>query len=413
MTLNANALTTRDNFASYIGRRLQRANVLRVYHDGTGGVTSATVGTATSGVSLNLVTNIESNLLTLADYATMTALAVAINAADGWVATVEDGQGNADPENIDAGMAARNALLVANEVTIQAVSDAFADLAINAASQMIQDFIGIDLNSQTYKRWFDGSGQPFQKLPERPVTRILTLGIGQTAPVSVVNTDTDAHNATIEYDGTNFRFVVDGGSNNGEETIAASGVTDLDALVTAIDALTANWNATLDDPTAGEWLVSLIQKFGPYDALNSRAFVPYIREIVDTFTINQATGTLFLGRSAQSRFIHPHEGPSIQPSYNGPLGPLEGRSLGNPFPIGRHNIFVEYVAGYSTIPAAVEMACLEIASNLCKQRMAHTGAQSVAVDGLAYSALGGAMPEHIRDALMSYQCYYFGSYRDA
>jgi hypothetical protein len=77
---------------------------------------------------------------------------------------------------------------------------------------------------------------------------------------------------------------------------------------------------------------------------------------------------------------------------------------GKVFSRGRGNVLVTYQAGYATVPADIEQACIELVSlRLKNARKANLGIQSKTLAGESITFFSGAMPDSTRDMLLEYR----------
>lgn len=400
MTLNANALATVDEFLTLSGSRLQGAELLSVYRDSSGGATSATV-TVTSTL-LTLASNVEASTnLTLANYATITALVAAINSVSGWVAVAI--KPNAVPTDLSAAVS-QPCYLVANTVFLEGEDRGAIEAAINAASNMIEKYCGRTFAQTTYRRLYNGHGLKELSLGVFPVISISRIAIGLENVLLVKYNGLDAEAATVEVTSTGVTCTVIGGADDGSNTATFAANTTIGALQAALDAFT-NWTCTLDKAIATSWSSAKLLAFSPRNALRRNTALYTPGDEVEEYDVQHNIGVLSL-RGASNFMSGAYWGGASGYSFGQnqpPIYPLAPDKLAPFWPSGNHNIYIEFSANFVATPPDVADCCVELANNLMWAKRRDGGLASVTTDGLSQTLGDGPMSKSLQARLYPYR----------
>ena len=388
MALQSNALTTVDNFLTYRGQGLNPRDMLMITNDTDGGATTSATIEVTSSL-IRCTTNVTANTVTLASYTSITLLAAAINAlGEGWVATVELGAGSGTPADLEVA-ASQNSL--STTIFLSGVDRGAVEQAINAASDAIEAATGRRFASQTYSQRYTGKGLKNLTLRHRPVTAVGRVAIGRVAVINVTNSSTDAAQATVSVTDVAVFFNVVGGVNDSTQNASFATNTTMTAMVAAINALGNGWTANLVGSVAGTWATLDLLQFSPRNALNIGNELHVPAENVAEYDVQGDVGRLTLRgpRGGYGRLDYGSSTGGL--GHGGPIYPLTAEKIPPFWPVGMHNIFVSYTAGYATVPADVVQVCHELAGNYLSMAMRETGLGSESVAGHSYSSGDGPM----------------------
>jgi len=205
--------------------------------------------------------------------------------------------------------------------------DALITALIARATSAMEAYCGRTFTSTTYRQIYDGTGGPNLWVNQTPITAIQLLATGRMGAVSITNVNTDAWNAYANVDVTNLELVVNGGTNDGTDTLTLATYT-LTTLVTAINALGTGWTAVLLDSTKATWEAAELLPVGGIGALDpDLTYLEVPNEIKTDF------------------------------SFEGPSGRVHSHSM---FPLGTDNIIIRYTAGEATTPADLEQICIDL-----------------------------------------------------
>ena len=183
---------------------------------------------------------------------------------------------------------------------------------------LIKKYCRRDFESTSYSEIYNGGKQKIF-LKNFPVTALSRISCGRNEVFSVNNTSTESY-ATVSCDGTNFTCNL----NGSESDLALGTYTTMTTLVAAINALGDGWTATLSSSEYGDILSSEIISFYGRSCLDSDiAYVEMPDNSLTDFILDADTGIV----------EHPTK-----------------------FPSGYQNIFINYTAGYSSIPDDLQMA---------------------------------------------------------
>lgn len=177
------------------------------------------------------------------------------------------------------------------------------------------------IESTTYtNELYDGSDWYEIRLDKFPILSVKYAIIEAYDVIKVKNTLTDSSLATVVVDATNINLTVEGGSGNGNDTLAKATYTTMTLLVDAINAQSANgWSAALYDTD--------------YSALKTSLLYDQQVDCTQEGGVAKDYEYLQIGEFAQNL------------SINKKLGIIYSNSG---FPKGIQNISVTYIAGYAT-----------------------------------------------------------------
>ena len=95
---------------------------------------------------------------------------------------------------------------------------------INRATDAIEEYCGRVLTEDTYREIYDGDGTTDLFTGEYPVNSVQLLSIGRDDAFTVKNTSSDAYNAYVQINATIMTLVVQGGGNDGSDSITLASV---------------------------------------------------------------------------------------------------------------------------------------------------------------------------------------------
>ena len=201
---------------------------------------------------------------------------------------------------------------------------------LNAVEVWVKSYCNQTFESTTYRERVDGSGTQELFLDHYPIIALYRLSIDTIDGVRVKNTNTTGH-ASVSVNSTAVTLYKDGTVN----TLALATYSTLTLLVAAINAL-SGWSASLADSDYGAYpSTCLLEQYG-LQCINNR----------------------------EAPLQIPDEGESDFEIY-----PDEGRiHLHFGFPEGHRNIYIEYIAGYATIPEDLKLAVKIVVKYLYQKR---------------------------------------------
>jgi hypothetical protein len=378
MALASNALTTVASLEGYMGRAAPDADILAVYHDASASATAATVQVTDTTIVLVITggANAGTDTLTLSSYTAVSDLVTAVNAlAKGWVArSVVAGS---DPTRLIV-EPATSAYGSAATQWLRGVNTYSYDEAINAVSAFMERYCSRTFASATYRQLYHGTGHGTLALSQFPVTAVARASVGKLSALKVKNSSSDAREATVSNDLTDVTLTIVGGANDGSDTVAI-GSNTITALATAITAVGKNWTAAASSSTPGGWPATELFKHEALHCLDEELplYAPDIGETSysmdgDAGILHRGTTPLpFYTRSAQAHHP-PHVPPFTEPG-------------GDIWPRGMFNVYVNYTAGYSTIPVDLALLCNEIAASILRAGTHDMSVTAEAVAGYSYT----------------------------
>jgi len=257
-----------------------------------------------------------------------------------------------------------------NWIGITAVDDdVLLEDAIDRATAIIESHCDRKFKSRTFYEWCMPSGERTFTVENYPIQSIDTVAYG-SAIAFTVTSDTASTDvlATVENNGTNLRLrkiASDGTSTT--DTIALASYLTTSALVSYINGSVSGWSATL---TENAYSLSLY-RFGGRGVIDAPCNFEYPRDNVSEYRVDYSTGQIHI---IADRF------PGIR----------SDDASANRFPSGFYPVFVQYAAGYSTVPADLEQICIEIAADLYRERKQDKTITSESLGDYNYTQAGVA-----------------------
>lgn len=250
---------------------------------------------------------------------------------------------------------------------------------INAATDMVERYCGgRNFKSRTHYEWLSGSGDRSLVLPHWPVVSVARVSIGEIEALSVMNEDDDATQAYVSFDGTNVTLTIADGTNAGTDDLAVGTYTTLGDLRDAIVAVGKSWTATVQGAYSG-YQTAKLRKCGNKAAYDQYAYLVMPDEPEDAWKVNlesENEGIIMLKHGV--------------------------------FPVGTDNVYVEYAAGYATIPVGLQQICAEAVQAMYYAGQRDGGLRSESLGDYSWAAAdsaGGILNEAIRARLAPFRDY--------
>jgi len=351
MGVGTYALTSVAEVYAYLGK-VPEKDAFWVYFSGT-------TGTNTIQINDNSVVLVDADNgtttidITHASYDTLTELVAAINAVAGWNAgLIYHGSATSTDLIITGAVGAEG---VVNEQTIKILPTYTIEKTIDRATDFIEYYCDRKLKTRSYtQESYYGNRSNKLLLDQYPVMRVIRLRSGRSTSFSIKNTSTDANFCTVEITSTTIRLVVDGGTNVDDSALTLATYTTIDALIAAIAALSKGWSCT-----------TLATDTSTRDASEL-----LIRPSMNVTTVVQAEC-----ETADSEYT---DYQVISPAESRNYGVIERPGV---FFSGTE-YFIDYTAGYTTIPAALEQACIELVKYKIDQSTRDQGLKSEKLGGV-------------------------------
>ena len=334
-------------------------NALWVHCPATG-ATAATVEVTATTMVLIITGGASAGTTTLTfastDADTMTELVAKINAASGWKAGLLY-HPSADSTDLTV-TGALSCLTAANEITLKAAANYSINEMINQASRTLERYTDRKLKSRDYTREiYYGSGWREMLLEQYPVTRVARVSEGRADAFQIRNTSTDANFATVEVTSTTIRLIVDGGDNADDTALTLADYATIDLLITAIEALSVGWSCTTiatdtDTRDADECLIRPSMYVDP-----------------TTYTDIETPDTDLTDYRLLAPGVDRNNGTLRRPSSW-----QESTEY-----------FVDYTAGFVTIPYDLEEMCLELIKNRWMQMKVDPSMKSEKMGDYSYT----------------------------
>jgi hypothetical protein len=198
----------------------------------------------------------------------------------------------------------------------------------DAVEEWLQSYCGRTFGSTVYKERYDGSGSNKLILNQYPVISIERLALSAVDAVRIRCSGATTH-AVVSVNSKGIVLRKDGVSNS---TVLFATYTTLATVIAAIN-LISGWEATIESSTYNSYSsTELLEKMGLFCKGTSWAYLSIPYEAEASFDVDSARGIITL------------------------YGLINTVPNSPGFPVGIRNIFVDYTAGYSTIPEDVVFA---------------------------------------------------------
>jgi len=225
--------------------------------------------------------------------------------------------------------------------------DAILESAIDRASDIIELYCDRKFKTRTFYEFVQPNGDRTVTVDNVPIISINSVAYG-SAIAFTVESDTASTDvlATVGNDGTDLRLrkVASDGTTT-TSTIAFSSYATTTLIVNYINDSVSGWTATL---SVNAYARSLY-RFGGPGVIEAPCNFEYQRDNVSEYRVDFAAGQIHM---IADRF------PGIR----------SDDASANRFPSVFFPVFVEYEAGFATIPDDLEQSAIEIAADLYRER---------------------------------------------
>lgn len=277
---------------------------------------------------------------------------------------------------------------VANFKTYANVSggddDTLIGLLINRATELIQSYTKRTLISATFREIQNG-GDNVINLREYPVTDIDFFSVGRDDAIRIVNESSDAYRASVSVEDSTLSaptmtLKVRGGTNDGSSSITLSDHSNLAALAVVINALGTGWTATTQSSIFDLYDPIELLPVGSREALTQAACLQVPAEPRSNYETDLSAGMIVVGWNT---------------------------------PNGQNNVIIKYTAGYSTTPADLEQACIDVVKLMYETRNQTSGLDKEKLGDYSYQKSAGGqfqdlgnLPVSITKILDNYKVFH-------
>jgi hypothetical protein len=233
---------------------------------------------------------------------------------------------------------------------------------ITRSTDAIHVFCNRVFPDTTYREFYDGDGQSELVLHQFPVISVTMLGVGRQDAFGIQNTSTDAYHAQVSISESDMTLQVQGGTNDGSETLTLASYSTLTALFTAISALDKGWTIT-QNTILNQWsAIELLPTGKGLQCLSDVAYPNLPDDPASDFVTDTTSGILkYFGR----------------------------------FNRGFENVVVRYTAGYVDIPADLEQICIDLTKQYYEKRNINSNLKREKIGDYAYETPLGSSTQGI------------------
>jgi hypothetical protein len=228
--------------------------------------------------------------------------------------------------------------------------DSLISTLITAVSDAIEKYCRRDFTSKSYDELYNGNGDRRLFLREYPLQSVQSVRYRPVTVLKIQNTNTALNQrATVAVTSTGLTLVRVTSGVSTTSTVAFAGNATLQAVAAAVNALGNGWSAQVVGDTGGD--------YGLWPSADL-----YVPTSYGDGTQSQGALTA-RGQNAELK-LHTYELAGYQWDPRGWLLraiPYTDPELLHPedliWPVGVNNFRVQYTAGYTTVPEAVQEAC--------------------------------------------------------
>lgn len=240
--------------------------------------------------------------------------------------------------------------------------DALLTEIINRASGYIEQICDRKFAQRDFREWYDGDGSDRLQLDAWPVFKVYRVGFGVGDALTVSGNVTGDISASIDVSMDNVSLNrIESNGNVTNSNLAYSSYNTTTELATQISSITG-FTASVVKNVSTRWL----HPVGGIDVVDTSFTMTYCSDSESEYRVNYDTGSVYLRSS-------PHW-------YSG-ADAIEAQK----YPSTRRSVLVEYQAGFSPIPYAVEQAAIEVAASIFSRKDVDENLSSESLGDYSYS----------------------------
>ena len=226
--------------------------------------------------------------------------------------------------------------------------DALIENLITRVQKQIEVYCDRAFDSASYTQIYDGDSTTKIYLDEWPVTAVSRVAIGRQGAMQIYSSHSADFAVTAKVDDTNLTVTTydKAATTASTSTLNAQDLDDIASDITAVSGFTAT---VLSD--YGIWEGTELIKFTERGFKDGTLSLDVFDQRLHSYTVDLSVGSIY--------------------------------SSGG-FPGGNQNVYVDYTAGYSTIPGDLEQIAIEIISNVMKSRSINTQLESEKIGDYSY-----------------------------
>jgi hypothetical protein len=373
MSLDPYALTSVARAKNYLHLTNEKLQVqaLSLYNN-SGDATSATVEITATQMILIVTAGVHAGTstitLTAAANDTLGELVTVINAlATGWQAVLIGPSAALSVDLTEIG--ATEALGIANQQTLMAVDNYLIERLIDAVSGKVEAFCDRQFLTRAYSEWRDGTGNDRMCLPQYPVTAVSHLSVGTRGAMHLKNVSTAATYAAVKVTSSEVTLTLTAAGGVGLDSITFALNPTVGDVVTAINALGSDWQAIV--VSAYSHIISTeLRETESLNCLNRLVTLEVPDEPASEFEVYADEGILYY-----------------------PTG----------FGAGPRRVRVKYVAGYTTVPYALEDIVLSLIAIHYNKTIRDGSLKSESLDSYSWTAADIEIPDEIAKRLWTWR----------
>jgi hypothetical protein len=288
-------------------------------------------------------------------------------------------------------MAAKDLITLARAYQdLQGVSgqDSLVSTLITAVSDAIEKYCRRYFLSRAFDELYDGNGDRRLLLRQYPVQSVQSVRYRPVTVLKVQNTNTALNQrATVQVTSTGLSLTrVASGVSATDASVTWAGNATLQGVANAVNALGNGWSAQVVGDTGGD--------YGLWPSADL-----YVPPSYGDGTQSQGALTA-RGQFAELK-LHTYELAGYQWDPRGWLLraiPYTDPELLHPedliWPVGINNFRIQYTAGYTTVPEAVQEACARWVAHAYYLTQRDPGLEAQAVSGSLHQRWGAGLPDH-------------------
>jgi len=241
--------------------------------------------------------------------------------------------------------------------------DSVLESSVDRATAVVESYLDREVKSRTQREFIDPEGQRTIVTNHHPITAIKTIAFGVSDAITLTLDDSSDVLATVENDGSSLKFQrINSSGSATSASLAFSSYQTTSQLVTQINSSVSGFSASL---VKNAYSYSL-HRFGGRGMIEATLNLTYTRDNISEYRVEFATGRIHM---LSDRF------PTYRSEYD----------FTNHFPSTFQSVFVEYTAGFATVPDDIEQATIEIAADMYRARKEDQTKGSESLGDYSYS----------------------------
>jgi len=244
--------------------------------------------------------------------------------------------------------------------------DTLLENLIDRATAFVESYCDRKIMERDFYEWHDGPGGRILQITNWPINRVYVVASGVANAFRIEATvSTDLFNTVSNINDEFMLYRMDSSgtvTSNTTWDLTNTEYNTTTKLIAGIDAQTG-WDATQTTNISSRWL----HQVAGIDVSGTSFSFTYPSNTEQVFRVDRDSGCVYLRRDPSWPEDH-YDGPNL--------------------PSTRSSVLVHYQGGFTTVPADVEQACIEVAAQFYERREHDSNLQSESLGDYSYSLRG-------------------------